>query len=98
MDSEKLKQLMRAFFLFQFSYCPHVWMLYERALRHKLNHVHQRAICIAYKDCINDFGSLLGQPNSISIHARNLQLLMMAILKTKFDLSPPFMKGTDVFI
>ena len=29
MDTEKLQQLMRAFILSQFSYCPLVWMFYD---------------------------------------------------------------------
>ena len=67
-------------------------MLHDRTLNHKINHAHKRAMGIAYKDCKNDFGSLLGQSNSVSIHTRNLQLLMTEIFKTKFDLNPPFMK------
>ena len=86
----------RAFALSQFSYCPFVWMLHDRTLNHKINHVHKRAMGIAYKDCKNDFGSLLVQSNSISIHARNLQLLMTGVFKTKFDLNPPFTK--DIFM
>ena len=71
-------------------------MFCDRALNRKVNHVHEMALRIAYKDCKNDLGSLLGQSNSISIRVRNLQLIMMEIFKTKFELHPPFMK--DIFI
>ena len=40
-------------------------------------------------------GSLLEQRNLVSIHVKNLQLLMTEIYKTKSGLSPPFMK--DIF-
>ena len=96
METEKLKRLMRAFVLSQFSYCPFVWMFCDRTLNHEVNHVHEKALCIAYKDCINYLGALLGQSNSISIHVRNLQLLMKEIFKRKFGLNPPFIK--DVLI
>ena len=40
MDSEKLKHVMKAFILSQFTYCPLVWMLGERGLNNKINHLH----------------------------------------------------------
>ena len=92
MDTEKLQRLMRAFVLSHFSYCPLVWMLYDGALNHRINHIHERALRIAYKDYENDFGFRLEQSKSVPIHIRNLQLLMTEIYKTKGGLNPPFMK------
>ena len=95
MDTEKLQHLMRAFVLSHFSYCPLVWMFYDRTTNHRINHVHERALCIAYKVHRNDFGYLLEQSNLMPIHVRNLQLLMMKIFKTKPHLNPPVMM--DIF-
>ena len=67
-------------------------MFCDRTLNRKVNHVHERALRIVYKDCKNKVGSLLGQSTSMSIHVRNLQLLMKEIFKTKLDLNPPSMK------
>ena len=92
MNTEKLQWLMRAFVLPHFSYCPLVWMFYDRTLNHRINHIHKRALRIAYKDYENDFGFLLEQSKSVPIHVRNLQLLMTEIYKTKCGLNPPFMK------
>ena len=92
MDTEKLKLLMRAFVLSHFSYCPLVWMFNDRTTNHRINHLHERALRIAYNDHTNDFGYLLEQSNSVPIHIRNLQLLMTEVFKTKFHLNPPFMK------
>ena len=47
MDSEKLKYVMTAYILSQFSYCPLVWMLSERGLNNKINHLHEKLT-----DCI----------------------------------------------
>ena len=71
-------------------------MLYDRALNHRINQNHERALRIAYKDYEDDFGFLLEQSKSAPIHVRNLQLLMTEIHKTKCGLNPPFMK--DIFM
>ena len=70
-------------------------MFYDRTTNHRINHAHERTLRISYKDHTNDFGYLLEQGNSVPIHVRNLQLLMMEIFKTKSHLYPPFMK--DIF-
>ena len=95
MDTEKLKQVMQAFVLSHFSYCPLAWMFYDRTLSHSINHIHERTLRFAYKDYQTDFGSLLEQRNLVYIHVKNLQLLMSEIYKTKSGLSLPFMK--DIF-
>ena len=96
MATEKLQRLRRAFVLSHLGYCPLVWMFYDRALNHKRNHIHERALRIAHKDYENDFGFLLKQSKSVPIHLRNLQLLLTKIYKTKCGLNPPFMKETSM--
>ena len=68
---------MRAFVTSQYSYCPLVWVFYDRTLDHRINRTQERALRIAYIDYGNDFGLLL----------------MTEMYKTKFNLNPPFMKG-----
>ena len=87
---------MRSFILSQFSYCPLVWMLCDRHLDSKINHIHKKALSIAYKDSVSDFDALLTRDNSVSVHKRNLQLLMTEIYKTKSNITPSFM--TEIFI
>ena len=96
MDTEKLKQVMQAFVLSHFGYWPLVWMFCDRTLNHRINHIHERALRFAYKDYQTDFESLLEQRNLVSIHVKNLQLLMTEIYKTKSGLSPPFMKDISL--
>ena len=38
------------------------------------------------------FNTLLEKDNSVSIHAKNLQTLMIEMFKTKVNINPPFMK------
>ena len=68
-------------------------MSYDRTLSHRINHIHERALSFAYKDYQTDFESLLEQRNLVSIHVKNLQLLMTESYKTKSDLNPPFRKN-----
>ena len=87
---------MKAFILSQFTYCPLVWMLGERGLNNKINHLHEKALRIAYKDDVSDFKALLEKDNAVTIHVRNIQLLMTEIFKTQHSLNPTFMK--EIFI
>ena len=52
MDQEKLKTVMSAFILSQFSYCPEIWMFYDRSMHSKINKIHERALRIAFKDTV----------------------------------------------
>ena len=65
LDTEKLKHIMRAFILSQFSYVPLVWMFCDRHLDNKINHIHKKALSIAYRDSVSDFDTLLTRDNSV---------------------------------
>ena len=58
--------------------------------------IHERALRIVYRDTESSFDELLAKDNSVSVHQRNLQLLMIEICKTKKSLNPPFME--DIFV
>ena len=92
LDTEQLKRIMKAFFLPKFNYCPLVWMFCDRTLINKVNRIHERALRISYKDMKSDFDQMLLRDNAVPIHIRNLQLLMIEIYKTKWELNPAFMK------
>ena len=77
MDSNKLRIQMRAFVISQFQYCPLVWMFHSRHLNNKINRIHERALRIAYKDLESSFNTLLEKDDSVSIHEKNLQTVMI---------------------
>ena len=79
MDTERLGFVMQAFVLSHFCYCSLVWVFYDRTLSNRIDHIHERALCFAYKDYQADFESLLEQRNLVSIHVKNLQLLLTVI-------------------
>ena len=67
-------------------------MFHGRNLNNKINRIHERALRIAYKDNVSTFEKLLEMDNSVTVHQRNLQLLMVEIYITKYNLNPSFMK------
>ena len=95
MSSAKLKMLMKSFVTSQFSYCPLVWMFHSKKMNNRINHIHERALRIAYNDRLSTFESLLDKDKSVTIHDRNLQLLATEMYKLKHDLAPQIMK--DLF-
>ena len=71
-------------------------MFHDRRVHAKINHIHERALRIAYQDRTSSFEELLITDNSVSIHQRNLQLLVTEIYRTRMNLNPPFMK--EIFL
>ena len=70
-------------------------MFHDRASTNKVNKIHERASKIIHKDSTSNFQELLSKSNSVSVHQRNLQLLLIEIYKTVHNLNPAFM--TKVF-
>ena len=68
----------------------------DRTPNNKINRIHERALRISYEDMRSDFDTMLLGDTAGSIHIRNLQLLMIEVYKTKWELNPTFMK--EIFI
>ena len=91
LGTDKLRLLMRAFVTSQFQYFPLVWMFHSRKMNNKINRLDERALRIAYKDFCSSFATLLEKDRSVTIHEKNLQLLMTEMFKTINNQSPTFM-------
>ena len=61
----KVKILMSAFFISQFSYCPLVWMFCSRGLNNKINSLYYRSLQIVYRDFISTFQQLLEKDGAV---------------------------------
>ena len=92
---DQRRLILNSFITSHFSYCPIVWMFHSRKLNERINHIHERALRIVYKDFNSSFQELLIKDNSSNIHHRNLQKLVTEIFKIKNGLSPELMN--DVF-
>ena len=78
---------MKTFIELQFGYCPLTWLFNGRIVNKKINHLHERALRIVYKDYISSFEDLLKRDKSVTIHHRNIQLLAIELFKVKQNLS-----------
>ena len=83
---------MKAFITSQFSYCPLIWMLHSRTLNNRINNIHERALRLTYKDNKSSFKQLLEKDHSVTVHQKNLQVLITEIFKVKNNLAPDIMK------
>ena len=98
MTFDQRRLILNSFNTSHFSYCPTVWMFHSRKLNERINHIHERALRIVYKDFNSPFHKLLIQDDSLNIHHRNLQKLVTEIFKVKNDLSPELMNDVFEFI
>ena len=69
-----------------------MWMFCDRTLDNKINCIHEKTLRIASQNKIADVNTLLLESNSVSIHKRNLQLLMTGVYKAVQNINPSFMK------
>ena len=42
------KLIANAFIMSQFSYCPLIWMFHSRAMKHRINRIHERTLRLIY--------------------------------------------------
>ena len=88
MNINQRKRIMRVFISSQFGYCPLVWFFCSRKINNRINRIQEYALRIVYKDYVSTFAQLLAKDSSVSIHIRNLQILITEIFKARNNLSP----------
>ena len=98
MTLDQRRLILNSYITSHFSYCPIVWMFHSKNLNERINHIHERALRIVYKDFNSSFQELLIKDNSSNIHHRNLQKLVTQIFKVKNGLSPELMNDVFEFI
>ena len=81
----------------QFNYCPLVWMFCSRQSNNLINKIHERSLRISYKDQKTSYHNLLETHNELTIHQRNLQVLMTEIYKIVNGVAPPIMNSLFEF-
>ena len=79
---------MKNFISSQFSYCPLIWMNNSRTLNNKINRIHERSLRVVYNDKKATFKELLDKDKAVSIHTRNLQILVTEMFKVKIGELP----------
>ena len=87
-DLPKRRILMNAFFNAQFKYCPSIWMFHCRSLNSKSNRLHERCLRMICNDKQSNFEDLLVRDNSVSLHYRNIQSLVIKMYMVASGMSP----------
>ena len=67
-------------------------MFHDRNLNETINRSHKSGRRIAYKDNVSSFENLSLMDYMVTVHQRNLQLLVIEICKTRHGLSLGFVK------
>ena len=98
MSFEQRKLIISAFVTSQFSYCPLVCMFHSRTLNNRINRIHERALRIIYQDYQLPFEELLSKDKSVTIHQRNLRILVTELYKAKMGFGPEIMSEVFNFI
>ena len=66
-------------------------MNHSRTLNNKINRIHERSLRVVYNDKNATFKKLLDQDKVVSIHTRNLQMLVSKMFKVNIGESPSMM-------
>ena len=69
-------------------------MFHARKLNNLINHVHERALRLVYKDYSSSFDELQLKDNSFRIHQHNLQKPAIEIFRVKLGIAPETMKNS----
>ena len=81
----------------QFNYFPRVWMFCSKESNNLLNKIHERFLRITYKNQKTSYHNLLETHNELTIHQRNLQVLMTEIYKIVNGVAPRIMNSLFEF-
>ena len=91
MKQEKL--LYKSTIKSQFNYFPSFWMFCSRQSNTLINKIHERSLRISYKDQKTSDHNLLGAHNELTIHQRNLNILITEIYKIVNGVAPLIMNS-----
>ena len=101
LDQRKKVLLYKSMIKSQFNYCPLVWMFCSRQSNNLINKVHERGLRLTYRDETKDFQQILREQNEITIHQRNLQVLLTEVYKIINCIASPIMnlqKFSEIFL
>ena len=65
-----------------------VWMFHNGKLNNHINHVHRRALRVAYQDHNSTFNEFLAKDSFFKMRDHSLQKLLIKIFKVKMKLAP----------
>ena len=90
LNREKAIILLKSIVMSNFSYCPLIWMFCSKFANKEINRTNKRALRVSYEDYDSSFEQLIEKDGSITVHQKNLQILMTEIYKTTNHINPPY--------
>ena len=97
LDQRKNVLIYKSMIKSQFNCCPLVWMFCSRRSNNLINKVHEKGLRLTYRDKTKDFQQILREQNEITIHQRNLEVLMTEVYKIVNSIAPPIMNSLFQF-
>ena len=76
LDTNKRRIIYTSMLKSQLNYCTLVWMLFQRSSISLINKIQERTLRMTYYGKLINFKTILSKYNEITIHQRNLQVLM----------------------
>ena len=67
-------------------------MFHSQPLNNRINHIHGRALRMIYQDYNSSFKELIRKDSSLTVHQRNLKLLVTEKFKVKIGCAPDIIK------
>ena len=84
---------MKTFIESHFGYCPLVLMFHSRTLNNKINHFHERALRIVYRNYVCSCKGLLTMDQLFTIPQITIQSLAIELFKLKQNISTHMMSN-----
>ena len=69
-------------------------MCHSRLMKNEINRLHERFLRIIYNDKRSSFADLLAKDQSVIIHTRNLQVLVVEMFKVHKNILTELMQGS----
>ena len=91
--NENMSLLINSSFTSNFNYCPLIWMFCGKLPNQEIENIHRKALKLVSNNTNATYEELLLENGSISIHKRNLQLLMIEIYSCYNKMNPSFLWG-----
>ena len=70
-----------------------LWMCHSRSMNNKIKRLHERCLRITNNDKTSSFADLLAKNGSVSIHTRNLQVLVTDMFTLHKNMSTELLSG-----
>ena len=92
LSREQAMKLCNTVIILCFNYCPLVWMFCGKDANHKINHTHKRTLRLLHNDYNSSFNTLLEKSDTVTIHVKNLQKLMLEMYRSMSNLNPSYIR------